>query len=358
MTTELDIGELTWDQLGANHRSLVKMSDVTEETVDWLWYPYIPFKKLTVVDGDPGMGKSTALLAIAAELSRGGQLPEGQVLQPGNTLILCNEDGAGDTIKPRLSKMGADQARIYLFKNHLNLDGLENSELRESISKSTPSLLIIDPIQAFLAAGVDMNRANHVRSILSALAKLAMEFGFALIIIRHLAKGDRGKALYQGMGSIDFVGAARSVLLVGADPENQEKRAVIPIKMNLEKKGDPQGFTISDGSFEWTGKSDLTEEKVSRRMAPTSQPIGDAENFLKEILEGGPVKSDEVYNSASAEGLTSRTLQRAKSALGVKSKKTKNEWYWELPKEPTNSRSPLFCRGNVGDLDLGERGGI
>jgi RecA-family ATPase len=202
--------------------------------VAWLWEPYIPRGKLTSIEGDPGVGKSWFTMALAAQISRGEQLPGvKRAVEPASVLLLTAEDGPADTIRPRLDAVGADVSRVDVIPAVLPFDAAGVNKLKAEIGALKPALVIIDPIVAYLPEQTDMNSASAVRPILARLAKVAEETGVAIAFVRHLAKGNRDKAIYRGLGSIDFTAACRSVLMVGFDPNDGDKRVVAHGKSNL-----------------------------------------------------------------------------------------------------------------------------
>ncbi len=323
---------------------LVRLADVAPVEVDWLWKPYIPGGKLTILEGDPGLGKTWLALALAAIVTRGwpfpGQdgIPE-QAREPANVLYLSAEDGLADTLRPRLDKAGADVSRVFVLTGQQN--GGEMPEavtladvgvLRSALVAVKPALLIIDPLQAYLGAGVDMHRANEVRPVLAKLAGLAEEFNCAVLCIRHLGKGQQDRAIYRGLGSIDFAAAARSILLVGQDPENPQARAVVHIKSSLAAAGPSLGYTIGPDGFQWTGVSELTAAEILKPEQATEEKsaLEEAEAFLLDLLAAGPVDSKTVFKEARRLGIAERTLKRAKAKAGIKSQKIGNTWVFRL----------------------------
>src|SRR5215510_10214546 len=212
-----------------------RLADVQAETIEWLWKPYIAIGKITVIEGDPGLGKSWLTMAITTAIAAGKGLPGAEIAEPACVLMCSAEDGLEDTIRPRLDTFGADVTRIYAVETPFTLDQAGILALEEQIAIHKPKLVIIDPLVAYFGAGVDMHRANETREIMAALAVVAKKFRCAILCVRHLAKGGASKAIYRGIGSIDITAAARSVLLVGADPNDQNKRGIVQIKNNLEK---------------------------------------------------------------------------------------------------------------------------
>ena len=233
-----------------------RMSDVIEEAVEWLWHPYIPRGKVTLIEGDPGEGKSHAALAIGSGISNGQLYGAGRI-EPGNILLASAEDGLADTIKPRLRMLEANTSRIYAVADLLTLDDAGTQSLEKEVLKYLPALLIIDPLQAYLGGELDINRANQTRHVMAQLHQLAERYHMAIIVIRHLTKGQSLKPIYRGLGSIDFTASARSVLLAGQDPETGN-HALVHIKCNLSALGPSIGYEIgADGVFRWTGTSDI-----------------------------------------------------------------------------------------------------
>ena len=171
------------------------MADVETKKVEFLWYPYIPYGKLTIIQGDPGEGKTTAVLQIAALLTKGEKLPEDdQEREPVNVIYQTAEDGLADTVKPRLEAAGADCSRVLVIDE--SEQGLSMSDLRieEAIKQTGAKLVILDPIQAYLGSGVDMHRANEIRPVMKHLGDLAEKYNCAIILIGHMNKASGSKS--------------------------------------------------------------------------------------------------------------------------------------------------------------------
>ena len=239
---------------------LIRMSDIQPEEVQWLWYPYIPLGKLTVIQGDPGEGKTTFVLAVIAALTKGEALPEREPLDPVNILYQTAEDGLADTIRPRLDALGADCSRVLVIDESKRELSLSDERIRQAMEETGAKLLVLDPLQAYLGAEVDMHRANEVRPILKRLGSVAEQMGCAVVLIRHLNKMQGQKSGHRGMGSVDFQAAARSVLLVGRTKEDPQLRIVVPDKSSLA----PEGESIA---FPWTRNRDSS----GRDTVPTTQ---------------------------------------------------------------------------------------
>ena len=195
---------------------MIRMSEVQSQEIEWLWYPFIPYGKLTIIQGDPGDGKTTMVLNLAAKLSKGEALDENmKVTEPVNVIYQTAEDGLADTVKPRLELAGADCERIIVIDESDKSLSMVDERLEQAIVRTGARLLILDPIQAYLGGGMDMNRANEARDMTKKLGALAEKTKCAIILIGHMNKASGNKAAYRGMGSIDFFAVARSVLLVG-----------------------------------------------------------------------------------------------------------------------------------------------
>jgi RecA/RadA recombinase len=332
---------------------LTPLSEVQPEEVSWLWEPYLPFGKVSIVEGDPGLGKTFLALALAAAVSNGWPLigKDGgmsHVVDQGKVLYLTAEDGLADTLRPRLDKMGADVSNVIALdgkiipgKDEVTLVSLLDVDiLRNALIEVKPTLIIIDPIQAYLGPGINMSRAEEVRPLLSMLGRLAEEFECAVVIIRHLTKSGKDKASYRGMGSIDFTAAARSVLLVGKDPDDETKRVVVQTKSSLAEPGKSIGFTINEGKFEWLGHSEATAAEV---LAPErlecddedreekKSPIMEARKYLINSLQDGPKLGKEIIDGVKYSGFSVRTLNTAKSQLKITNIWEGRECYWAFP---------------------------
>jgi AAA domain len=301
--------------------SLVCMDDVEPEQVVWLWHPYIARGKLTILEGDPGLGKSWLTCALASAVSRGRGLPGCEPFEAGNVLMLSAEDGLGDTLRPRLDAVGADVRRIHALSEPLTFDRSGLLRLEATIIERRPALVIIDPLFAFTGGKVDIHRANECRAISAPLAAIAERHGCAMLAVRHLGKSrGGGHALNAGIGSIDFTAAARSVLLVGRDPDDENKRAIVQTKNNLAPHGPSIGYKLEGDSFFWTGESDLTAGRILSVASNDDErsALSEAVDFLRSALSNGEREVDEVKAEARRAGVSEATLRRARERLNLK----------------------------------------
>lgn len=311
---------------------LIRMSEIQSQEIEWLWYPFIPYGKLTIIQGDPGDGKTTLVLNIAAKLSQGTGIDEAmQVSEQMNIIYQTAEDGLADTVKPRLEIAGADCEKIAVIDESEKSLSMIDERLEQAIIRTNARLLILDPIQAYLGGGMDMNRANEARDMTKKLGLLAEKYHCAIILIGHMNKAAGNKAAYRGMGSIDFFAVARSVLLVGRVEGQPNTRAVVQIKNNLAPFGHSKAFELEESGFRWLGDYDITADEMLGGVAPKANKTEKAKQFLRELAETNhSLLSSEISEMAKGECISQRTLEKAKKELHIKAKKIGNAWYWKL----------------------------
>ena len=317
------------------------MEQVEVEKIDWLIYPFIPFGKVTIVQGDPGEGKTTMVLQIIAKLTKGEPVLPGSdepllegktmALDPVNVIYQTAEDGLGDTIKPRLLAAGADCSRVMVIDDNDQALTMMDARLEEAIIQTKARLVVLDPIQGFLGADVDMHRANEIRPLMKRVAVLAEKYHCAIILIGHMNKNSNGKSSYRGLGSIDFQAAARSVLIVGRIKDEPEIRVVCHVKSSLAPEGKSIAFRLDkDKGFEWIGEYDISADDLLSGDN-RGQKIHAAKEFLKEILVSGSMAQTKVAEEAESRGIKKKTLWNAKKELEIDSVKIGNQWFWMLP---------------------------
>lgn len=309
---------------------LINMEDVEVTQVKWLWYPYIPLGKITIFQGDPGEGKTTLILNLAARLTRGEKLPENdEANEPSTVIYQSAEDGLSDTIKPRLLAANADTSRVIAIDETDAELSMTDTRLEEAIQMTGARLVILDPLQAYLGANVDMHRANEVRPVLKHLGMIAQKYQCAIVLISHLNKTPGLKAAYRQLGSVDITAAARSVLLVGRDRKNKNIRVMVQTKSSLAPEGVPISFELNpETGFAFLGKCDISAEEVLDGIGSVNK-VETAANFLETVFsETEEIPQKEIQLQAKARNIAQRTLYEAKKQLSIQSHKRGNQWYW------------------------------
>ena len=318
---------------------LINMENVAVEQVEWLLYPFIPYGKVTIIQGDPGEGKTTMVMQIIAKLTKGqsvlpvvdGEEEPAERAEPVNVIYQTAEDGLGDTIKPRLLAAGADCSKVLVIDDSDQPLTMLDERLEQAIRQINARLVVLDPIQSFLGAEVDMHRANEIRPLMKRVSVLAEKYHCAIVLIGHMNKNSAGKSSYRGLGSIDFQAAARSVLIVGRVKNEPEIRVVCHVKSSLAPEGKSIAFHLDkDNGFEWIGEYDISADDLLSGNC-RGQKIKEAKEFLLEILADGAVEQNVILKEAESRGIKGKTLWNAKKALGVLSIKPGGHWSWVLP---------------------------
>lgn len=313
---------------------LISMDQVPIEEVQWLWYPYIPYGKLTIIHGDPGEGKTTLILRLAALLSQGESLPcDDRPQEPVKIIYQTAEDGLGDTIKPRLLAGDADCAQIKVIDETEASLTLLDERVEQAISETGARVMILDPVQAYVGTGVDMNRANEVRTVLAQLSRIAEKYKCAMILVGHLNKAQGTKSQYRGLGSIDFQAAARSVLIVGRVEEKPEVRVMAHEKSSLAPEGEPVAFELSaDNGFRWLGHYDISIDDLLSGVS-REKKSDLAEKLIRDCLSDGRYPQQALMDKAKRMDISKRIIDEVKKRLNVRSVKDGNQWFWQLPDE-------------------------
>jgi RecA/RadA recombinase len=329
---EADAGKESGEKDGDIEYEATRISDVELLDVDWLWEPYLPLGMLSLMEGDPGIGKTQMALKIAANLSTGWKRLPGQEgpdvsSEPASTIICTAEDSVQHTIGPRLKANGADSSKVFSLGSAIKVKGegrtlatSDTAVFRRLIEREAKDakLIILDPIQAYLPSGTDMHRANEVKQALRPLTDFALEKNLCILAIRHLAKGGAAKAIYAGIGSIDFSGTARSVVSVG---EVGNQKVMAHVKSSLSPKGESVKFDLKDNAVISEGTTDITAEDVMQGQVVDKEPpqLQEAMEFLEFTLgiSRDEINREEIYSQAKAADISVSTLRRAAEKLGV-----------------------------------------
>lgn len=298
---------------------IIRMSDVELTPVEWLWKPYLPFGKLSVLQGNPGEGKTYFAMHLAAACTNGKLLPNMERMEPFNVIYQTAEDGLGDTVKPRLIEAGADLDRVLVIDDSEVQLTLSDERIEKAIIENNARLVIIDPIQAYLGADVDMNRANEVRPIFMRLGQVAQRTGCAILLIGHLNKAAGMQSLQRGLGSIDIAAAVRSVMFIGKLKHDPTMRILTHEKSSLAPPGASLAFSLGDeGGFRWVGEYDITADEMLSGIEPQRETkTQQAKDLICALLAGGKqMLSEDIDKAALERGIPGRTVRDAKRELG------------------------------------------
>lgn len=318
---------------------ITKASEVKVKSVEWLWYPYISYGKVTVIQGEAGDGKSTFILKLAAMLTRGEAMPftDGAGAEPVNVIYQSTEDDADDTIVPRFIAAGGDTDRLLFISEKERYLSFSDERLLEAIRQTKAKLIILDPLSAYIGETTSINSANEVRRQFRPLIDIAKEQGCAIVIVHHMNKAIGQKALNRSVGSVDIVGAARSVLLVGrTDKDRPDERILAQVKSNLAPTGNAILFSVDESDVKWIEETARTADEVLGNVfAQAGRPDGQmqkAKEMLSVLLaDGTPKPQSEVMEKLTAAGVGKSTATKAKALLGIRSVKQGMQWFWVLP---------------------------
>lgn len=362
------------------------LADVQPEPVAWLWKRRFARGKLNILAGQPGLGKSQITALMAAKVTRGGTWPDGVPCPIGNVFFICCEDDAADTIVPRLDAAGADREKVHIVDwivekgdpgqgRRRSFDIGKDSEVIRDLCKEIGdvALIVIDPVSAYLG-GADSHKTSDVRAALAPLQTIAAETGACVVLISHLNKGGPdASAMSRVAGSGAFVAAARSAWVVGPNPQDETSRLLVPLKNNIGD--DKTGFSyrirsaVLPGNIETSHVEfdsltvEVKAEDVISGGATKSPSNGaallEAMHFLTVELANGPQCVSELETEAKNAGISWRTVQRAKSKLGVRSEKDHavgGEWRWEMPGGANKDRQDRQHRHSPNDSPGGGLG--
>jgi hypothetical protein len=338
---------------------VLSVSQLTPRPLVWLWPKRLLEGKLAILDGDPGLGKSLVTLDLCARLSTGRPFPDGSPsFGPVNSLVLNSEDGAEDTIRPRLQALGADLERVFVphagdagLAEPLRIPG-QLSMLDRALAQTDARLVVIDPIMAFLDQSVVVGCDQSVRRALLPLSCLAAKHRCAVLLVRHLNKKPGGQAVYRGAGTMGFLAACRSAFLIARDPHLPQRFVLAEQKNNLAEAQPSLAYTLEAKGNAlpvvcWLGESEYNANQLL--IASAHQPLDfsprdRARDFLLAHLEEGPRTSRELWALAKEQGLSERTLNRAKRELTIRSVRVKVEGtmrsYWLLPHQQLPDTTP------------------
>jgi hypothetical protein len=336
-----------------NAPMLVNLASVTPRAVRWLWPSRIPLGKLTLIAGEPGLGKSFLTMDLAARVTTGNPWPDDPngFNEAGSVVLLSAEDDVEDTIRPRLDAAGAVVEHITALQGiEFRVDDAGPAKRRsfnlesdlpalEQAVDASPNcrLVIIDPVSAYLG-GKDSHKNAEIRGLLAPLSDLAALRNVAVVAVTHLNKAAGSKAMHRVTGSLAFIAAARAGWLVTTDKADAKRRLLLPIKNNLAADVSGLAYSIIDGALAWerdpvslSADDALDDDQQHDRHTDRD----DAADWLRELLADGPMAQRDIADAAKANGISSATLRRAKAVANIESRKQGNgrdaRWTWALP---------------------------
>lgn len=318
---------------------IVRASDIEPKEVKWLWYPYIPFGKVTLLQGDPGDGKSKFMLSLAALLSKGEALPfaDEEEREPITIIYQTTEDDADDTVVPRFNSAGGNGDNLIFIKEDMKSLSFGDNRIREAIEKYNAKLLILDPMSSYIGESCSMNNANETRAEFNHLIAVAKETGCAIVIIAHMNKMKDSNPLYRTNGSIDIAGAARSILAIirTANKEAPAERYLVQVKSNLAPTGSAILFEVAESGVNFVSEMEMTAEEAFSSLAPKMGRPNETElrakDFILEMLQDGEMLANDCEAKLEEAGFKKSTIKKAKKKAGVVSHKKGFLWYWSLP---------------------------
>ncbi|WP_199650783.1 AAA family ATPase [Roseburia sp. AF15-21] len=300
--------------------------DIEQTSVEWLWFPYIPFGKLTIIQGNPGEGKTYFAMMLTAACTNRKLFPNMEDVEPFNVIYQTAEDGMGDTIKPRLVEAGADLSRVMVIDDSEEVLTLSDDRIEKAVRQNHVQLVIIDPVQAFIGADVDMNRANEVRPVFRKLGMIAEKTSCAIVLIGHLNKSSGTQSTYRGLGSIDIMAAVRSLIFIGKVRKDPTTRVLIHEKSSLAPPGETMAFKLGDEEgFRWVGAYEISADELldGKEGKATETKLERGAKLIQELLvDKNEISIRELDDKAKEQGISGRTMRDVRSRM-------KNELeYW------------------------------
>ena len=308
--------------------------DIEQTSVEWLWFPYIPFGKLTIIQGNPGEGKTYFAMMLTAACTNRKLFPNMEDIEPFNVIYQTAEDGMGDTIKPRLVEAGADLSRVMVIDDTEEALTLSDDRIEKAVRQNHVRLVIIDPVQAFIGADVDMNRANEVRPVFRKLGMIAEKTGCAIVLIGHLNKSSGTQSTYRGLGSIDIMAAVRSLIFIGKVRKDPTTRVLIHEKSSLAPPGETMAFKLGDEEgFRWVGAYEISADELldGKEGKATETKLERGAKLIRELLaDKKEISIRELDEKAKEQGISGRTMRDVRSRM-------KNELEYKVNEKQENS---------------------
>ena len=335
-----------------NDLRLISASEIEPKEVRWLWYPFIPIGKVTIIQGDPGDGKSTFMLTLAALMTKGKPFPFSgeELMEPMNVIYQTTEDDQDDTVLPRFLKAGGDPNYLTFIDESERAITFADDRIAEAIKKMDAKLLILDPLSAYIG-DCSLNQANEVRPRFNYLIKTARERDCAIVIVDHMNKASQSKAIYRTPGTIDVVGAARSSLIIGRHPEEEDMRVMVQQKSNLAPTGHAITFSIGEEGITFLEETKMTaDELLSSLPGQIGRPavkLEEAISLLEEMLKDGQkIAASECMDALNKAGIKRGTIMQAKKQAGITSHREDDKWVWSMPARNQEFNNSLVRKSN------------
>lgn len=320
------------------------MSEIEREEIDFLWWPYLARQEVSILEGDPGLGKSYMAQMVCGALATGQRVPSQKKLKKvkGPVVYLDIENNAATVSKPRLEDNGyTNLTNYYPLEAAFSIDNEDAlEELFRKLEKVQPIIVVFDTLNTYIGRA-DTHKASEVTQAFGIFKLIARTFNCAVLVLRHLTKG-AGSAMYRGQGSIAFSGSARVVMSVGVDPQDTATRAMAITKINFAKAPKALTFRIEErpkgrSEFVWGEFVDLTSQEIMdaasnmRSEGTQGDGIQDAMEFLEGNINGAAVDVQRLYRMADKRSISRKMLDRASVSMGIIKKRKNNIESWGRP---------------------------
>jgi KaiC/GvpD/RAD55 family RecA-like ATPase len=308
---------------------------------EWVWKRWIPKGAITLVDGDPGDGKSTVITDLAARVSRDGEMPDGSIGASGNVIFVTSEDDPQTTISPRVKAAGGDTSKIIFSNDFMLPRGLK--DLVSHVSQNPISLLVIDPLSGHVSSATSSEQ--KMRSVLTGLSQVASAHNFGVVLVRHHGKTLGRRSITSGLGSTAIAAVARSMMMLKRSPNRPDERILSLSKSSLGVTATSLSFNLQDldgvGVVRWLGESEFTSEDLLRPKASKQTALEEAIGFIEQELREGPRRREEIFEEAARRGISRMTLRRASEELQVVSapREFQGPYFWMLQSETKEQAS-------------------
>jgi AAA domain len=333
-----------------------KASTVQPKPITWLWPGRVPKGMLTVLGGNPGVGKGLISCDLVGAVTTGRAFPDApNSNEPMEVAMLFCEDGESNTVRPRLEVAGANLDKVHFVDSVAVATGRGETDRMLALDKDIAAiekmlhdnpairLVVIDPASSYLG-DARMEKEQEVRRALGPLAQLAERMDVTFLLVMHNNKRGDVSALHRVMGAVAMSGVARAVWLCAQDQDDGDNFLFLCAKMNIGKTTKGLEYGIGEkslpnigniGHIVWKGATDISADQALSLRGGESGKLKAAKQWLSEYLVSDtPAK--EAYEAAKKVGISEKTLKRAKKSLGIESDKTLDGWVWIAPALPSS----------------------